>query len=170
MDSREILRALQSRKISPEEAKKELAKLEVLSEQSLHINTRKQERYTQEGIAIIGMSGQFPKAKNLVEFWDNLAQGIDCISEIPATRWSIDEYYDKDTKAPGKTYCKWMGLLEDADRFDPLFFNISPAEAEFMDPQQRVFLESSWSCFEDSGISPSALYGSRCGSFCWLWD
>ena len=81
-----------------------------------------------DGVAIIGISGQFPKSKTLVAFWDNLAQGRDCISEIPANRWSIDEYYDPDIQVSGKTYSKWMGVLEDVDQFDPLFFNISPAE------------------------------------------
>ncbi|MBZ9609901.1 SDR family NAD(P)-dependent oxidoreductase [Clostridium estertheticum] len=116
-------------------------------------------------IAIIGMSGQFPKSKNLSEFWENLADGRDCISEIPSQRWNIEQYYDPDPNAPGKTNCKWMGALEDIDKFDPLFFNISPTEAELMDPQQRLFLESCWSCIEDAGYSPSSLSGSRCGVF-----
>lgn len=118
-----------------------------------------------ESIAIIGMAGQFPESRTLAEFWDNLAQGRDCISEIPSTRWSIDEYYDTDPKAQGKTYSKWMGVLEDVDKFDPLFFNISPAEAEMMDPQQRLFLESSWKCIEDAGLNPASLSESRCGVF-----
>ncbi|WP_025720840.1 SDR family NAD(P)-dependent oxidoreductase, partial [Paenibacillus sp. 1-18] len=118
-----------------------------------------------ESIAIIGMAGQFPKSKTLEEFWDNLAQGRDCISEIPSTRWSIEEYYDTDPKAQGKTYSKWMGALEDVDKFDPLFFNISPVEAEMMDPQQRLFLESSWKCIEDAGLNPVSLSESRCGVF-----
>jgi 3-oxoacyl-(acyl-carrier-protein) synthase/thioesterase domain-containing protein/enoyl-CoA hydratase/carnithine racemase/acyl carrier protein len=118
-----------------------------------------------ESIAIIGMAGQFPKSKSTTELWDNLAHGTDCISEIPATRWSIDRYYDPDPKAPGKTDCKYMGALEDVDKFDPLFFGISPTEAEIMDPQQRLFLENCWACIEDSGLSPSSLSGSRCGVF-----
>ncbi|MED1663365.1 SDR family NAD(P)-dependent oxidoreductase [Brevibacillus laterosporus] len=118
-----------------------------------------------EGIAIIGMSGQFPKSKNIDEFWDNLAQGRDCVTEIPPERWSLEDYYDPDVKSPGKTYCKWMGALDDVDKFDPLFFHISPVEAEYMDPQQRLFLENSWKCIEDAGLSPIALSGSRCGVF-----
>nr|WP_269636740.1 type I polyketide synthase [Paenibacillus forsythiae] len=119
----------------------------------------------EEGVAIIGMSGQFPKSGTLSEFWENIAQGRDCVSEIPAERWPLNKYYDPDPKAPGKTYCRWMGALDDVDKFDPLFFNISPIEAELMDPQQRLFLENSWKCIEDAGISPASMSGSRCGVF-----
>ena len=126
---------------------------------------QRHEETAQEGVAVIGMSCQFPKSRTLAEFWDNLAKGRDCISEIPASRWSIDEYYDPDPQKFGKTYCKWMGVLEDVDRFDPLFFNISPAEATYMDPQQRLFLEICWRCIEDSGLNPDSLSGSKCGVF-----
>ncbi|MEE7626363.1 SDR family NAD(P)-dependent oxidoreductase [Methylobacter sp. Wu8] len=118
-----------------------------------------------QSIAIIGMAGQFPKADNVTQFWRNLVQGRECISDIPSTRWSVDEYYDPDRNAPGKTVCKRMGLLDDVDVFDPLFFNISPSEAEYMDPQQRLFLQTSWSCIEDAGYNPSDLSGSSCGVF-----
>ncbi len=116
-------------------------------------------------IAIIGASGQFPKARSLAEFWNNLASGRDCVSEIPVDRWPIDRFYDADRDAPGKTYSKWMGALEEVDRFDPLFFNISPADAEWIDPQQRLFLEHCWRCLEDAGIDPWRLSGTDCGVF-----
>nr|ABM63527.1 BryB [Candidatus Endobugula sertula] len=117
-----------------------------------------------EGIAVIGLSGQYPKSKTLEQFWQTLADGVDCISEIPADRWSLEEYYSPIPEG-GKTYCKWMGVLEDMDCFDPLFFAISPREAEVMDPQQRLFLENAWSCIEDAGINPKMLSRSRCGVF-----
>lgn len=119
----------------------------------------------QNAIAIIGMAGQFPKSNSLDEFWNNLAQGVDCISEVPNTRWSTEAHYSSDPKVPRKSYSKWMGVLEEADKFDPLFFNISPNEAELMDPQQRLFLENCWHCIEDAGLSASSLSGSRCGVF-----
>ena len=118
-----------------------------------------------QAIAIIGMAGQFPKAQNLSEFWDNIANARDCVTEIPTTRWSLDQYYDPAPLSSGKTYCKWMGVLEGADKFDPAFFNISRLEAESMDPQQRLFLKACWECIEDAGISSAALFGSRCGVF-----
>ncbi|MCP5004444.1 MAG: zinc-binding dehydrogenase, partial [Planctomycetes bacterium] len=122
-------------------------------------------RNTKDSVAIIGRSGQFPQSENMKEFWENLSLGRDCISEIPRDRWSIEKYYQAVEAREGKTNCKWMGALENADKFDPLFFNISPAEAECMDPQQRVFLESAWSCIEDAGIDPETLSSSQCGVF-----
>ncbi|MFP5393441.1 MAG: beta-ketoacyl synthase N-terminal-like domain-containing protein, partial [Gammaproteobacteria bacterium] len=116
-------------------------------------------------IAVIGMSGQFPKARNLAEFWRNLAEGRDCIDEVPAERWDVARHVEDDREAPGKSYSRWMGALDDVAQFDPLFFNISPREAEWMDPQQRLFLQSAWHCVEDAGYSPAALAGSKCGVF-----
>ncbi|HEV2963363.1 MAG TPA: polyketide synthase, partial [Candidatus Angelobacter sp.] len=116
-------------------------------------------------IAVIGMSGRFPDAADVEEFWSNLTTGRDSVREVPKSRWDTDKYYDPNPAAPGKTYSKWAGLLEDIEYFDPLFFNISPLEAEFMDPQQRLFLQEAWRAFEDAGYAPSALSGTQCGVF-----
>ncbi|WP_155661241.1 beta-ketoacyl synthase N-terminal-like domain-containing protein, partial [Priestia megaterium] len=86
-------------------------------------------------IAIVGISGRFPDAKNVKEFWDNLKKGKDSVKEID--RWDMDAFYHPVPQTPGKSYSKWGGFLSDVGMFDPLFFNISPKEAEFMDPQQR---------------------------------
>jgi acyl transferase domain-containing protein/NAD(P)-dependent dehydrogenase (short-subunit alcohol dehydrogenase family)/acyl carrier protein len=118
-----------------------------------------------EAVAIIGAAGRFPGSKNLDIFWENLASGKDCISEIPAERWSMEEYFSDDPGDVGKSYSKWLGAVEDADKFDPQFFHISPAEAERIDPQQRLFLEACWHCLEDAGVKPSSLSGSHCGVF-----
>ncbi|CAM4024821.1 SDR family NAD(P)-dependent oxidoreductase [Bordetella tumulicola] len=116
-------------------------------------------------IAIIGMAGQFAQAKNIDEFWQNLVQGRDCISEIPATRWDSETYYRSGLAAPGKTNSRWLGALEEYDLFDPLFFSISPTEAENMEPQQRVFLQTCWHGIENAGYSPGSLSGQLCGVF-----
>jgi polyketide synthase PksN len=126
---------------------------------------KEKNREVVEEIAVIGMAGKFPQSANLFEFWEAIASGKNCITEIPAKRWSINEYYDPNPTTPGKTNSKWMGCLDDADQFDPLFFNISPREAEIMDPQHRIFLESAWRCIEDAGIPPDSLSNSRCGVF-----
>ena len=108
-------------------------------------------------IAIIGVSGRYPQARNLQEFWQNLRDGRDCITEIPKERWDYNLYFDEDKNKPGKTYTKWGGFLEGADQFDPLFFNISPREAEGMDPQERLFLECVYETLEDAGYTREAL-------------
>lgn len=122
-------------------------------------------RPSTDAIAIIGASGKFPKARDLVEFWENIRSGRDCIDEVPASRWDIGKYYDPDPQAPGKSYCKWMGALDGAGEFDARFFNITPLEAELMDPQQRLFLETAWHAIEDAAIDPASLAGSRCGVY-----
>lgn len=110
-------------------------------------------------IAIIGVAGRYPNANNIDEYWDNLKSGKDCISEIPAERWRWQDYYDPDTKksADGKIYGKWGGFINDIDKFDPFFFGITPADAELMDPQERLFLEMVWETLEDAGYTKTTI-------------
>ena len=116
-------------------------------------------------VAVVGMAGKFAQSPDLEAFWRNIAQGRDCIVEIPAERWDIDLYYQEGEAAPGKTYSRWMGVVDDYDRFDAAFFNISPREAKSMDPQQRLFLQACWHSIEHAGYNPRSLAGSRCGVF-----
>ncbi len=118
-----------------------------------------------EPIAVIGMAGQFPMARDLDEYWRNIAEGRHCISEVPAQRWDVARWFQEGEPAEGKTNSKWLGLLDDYDRFDPQFFNILPVEAKAMDPQQRLFLQTCWQGIEHAGYNPKALAGSRCGVF-----
>ncbi|MCB0214490.1 MAG: hypothetical protein KDJ52_34440, partial [Anaerolineae bacterium] len=119
----------------------------------------------QNDIAVIGLAGRFPGANDVDEFWQNIAVGVDSIVEVGADRWDVMHYYDPDRQAPGKSYSKWLGTLADIDKFDPLFFNISPREAERMDPQQRLFLQEAWTALEDAGYAGHALSASKCGIF-----
>ncbi|WP_225444515.1 beta-ketoacyl synthase N-terminal-like domain-containing protein [Pseudomarimonas arenosa] len=118
-----------------------------------------------DAIAIIGIAGQFPHAADLDAFWRNIAGGKDCIDTVPPQRWDIERYFSEDISIPGTTNSRWMGVLEDCDKFDPLFFNISPTEAESMDPQQRLMLQNCWHAIENAAIDPRSLSGSRCGVF-----
>jgi amino acid adenylation domain-containing protein len=104
-------------------------------------------------IAIIGMSGRYPGARDLDQFWRNLAAGQDGITEIPAERWDHARTFDPTPGTPGKTNSKWGGFIDGVDRFDPLFFNISPREAEYLDPQERLFLQTAWETLEDAGYT-----------------
>ncbi|WP_438018416.1 SDR family NAD(P)-dependent oxidoreductase [Sorangium sp. So ce315] len=116
---------------------------------------------TREPIAIIGMSGRYPQARTVEQLWDKLLAGESCITEVPSDRWDHRPYFDPERGKPGKTYSKWGGFLDAIDRFDPLFFRISPAEAERLDPQERLFLEEAYACIEDAGYTPATLCGSR---------
>ncbi|MFI0777851.1 SDR family NAD(P)-dependent oxidoreductase [Streptomyces sp. NPDC021212] len=116
-------------------------------------------------IAVIGLAGRYPMASDLDELWANLAAGRDCVSEIPENRWPRRDFYDPRRNTPGRSSSKWGGFLGDADRFDPSFFQITPREAEAMDPQERLFLETVWHTMEDAGRTREALAGSRTGVF-----
>ncbi|MCB0190965.1 MAG: SDR family NAD(P)-dependent oxidoreductase, partial [Anaerolineae bacterium] len=118
-----------------------------------------------DDIAIIGMAGRFPGANDVDELWQNIIAGVDSIAEVTPDRWDSERYYDPDRHTPGKSYNKWLGALADIDRFDPLFFNISPREAERMDPQQRLFLEEAWKALEDAGYAGQTLSDRKCGVF-----
>lgn len=125
---------------------------------------KKKER--QKEIAIIGISGRFPDADNIRTFWENLKNGRSSIRKMPDNRgWDIDDYYDSSPKTPGKTYSVMGGFLEDIDKFDPLFFKISPKDAELMDPSERIFIEESWKAVEDAGYNPMNLSGKRWGVY-----
>ncbi|MEG3951071.1 MULTISPECIES: SDR family NAD(P)-dependent oxidoreductase [unclassified Microcoleus] len=112
-------------------------------------------------IAIVGLAGRYPGARNIDEFWKLLASGVDAIGEVPADRWDHKLIYDPDRGNPTGSYTRWGGFLEDADKFDPLFFGISPKEAELMDPQERIFLEVCWHALEDAAYTPSGLSAGR---------
>ncbi len=132
------------------------------------LRMKPQDKKASMDIAIIGVSGRYPQAGNIQEFWNNLQGGTDCITEIPKDRWNHSLYFDEDKNKPGKTSCKWGGFIEDVDQFDPLFFNIALQEAEIMDPMTRLFLETVWNLFEDSGYTRETLereYQSRVGVY-----
>ena len=116
-------------------------------------------------VVIVGVAGRYPQAEDLSEFWDNLIAGRDCITEVAADRWDHDAIYDPAKGVPGRTYGKWGGFIAGVDQFDAPLFGISRREAERMDPQERIFLMTSWHALEDAGYSPRGLAGRRAGVF-----
>ncbi len=118
-----------------------------------------------EPIAIIGIGCRLPGARNPQEFWQLLCNGVDAITEVPETRWDLDEYYDPDPTVPHKMSTRWGGFLSDIDQFDPAFFGIAPREVKSMDPQQRLLVETAWEALEDGGQIPKQLSGSKTGVF-----
>ncbi|MCW7538524.1 SDR family NAD(P)-dependent oxidoreductase [Aquabacterium sp. A7-Y] len=119
-------------------------------------------------IAIVGISGRYPGAPDLQTFWDNLCQGRDAITPVPADRWDHEVYFDRRKNTPGKSYSAWGGFIEGVDQFDPAFFNISPRMAAFVDPKERLFLETVWHLMEDAAYTREHLrqaYRSKVGVF-----
>ncbi|TAK72943.1 MAG: polyketide synthase, partial [Gammaproteobacteria bacterium] len=110
----------------------------------------------EEDIAIIGVGGRYPQAQSLVEFWDNLKAGKDSITDMP--KWRFD--YDKFLLST-----RWGGFIDDIDKFDPQFFNISPREAALIDPQERLFLEVAWETIENAGYNQESLRDRSIGVF-----
>ena len=116
-----------------------------------------------EPIAIIGMSGRFPQARNVAEMWTILAEGREAVTEIPADRFDWRLYYGD--PAEGKTDGKWCGCVPGVREFDPRFFDISPREAETMDPRQRLLLQEAWNALEDAGYGRKQVETHRIGMF-----
>jgi acyl transferase domain-containing protein/NAD(P)-dependent dehydrogenase (short-subunit alcohol dehydrogenase family)/acyl carrier protein len=119
----------------------------------------------EDAVAVIGMSGRFPMAGDLDEFWANLKEGRDCITTVPADRWNHQAYFNPDRNALGTAYSKWGGFLDGVELFDPLFFNLSPREAEIIDPQERLFLQTVWHTIEDAGYTRHTLSEWEVGVF-----
>jgi 3-oxoacyl-(acyl-carrier-protein) synthase/thioesterase domain-containing protein/acyl carrier protein len=115
-------------------------------------------------VAIVGMSCNFPDAPNLQTFWKNLNEGKSSIREIPKSRWDWEVYYS-DQKNPAKSTSKWGSLIADVSVFDPEFFDITPKDAVFMDPQERLLLQEAYRAFEDAGVSIDKIAGSNTGVF-----
>lgn len=103
-------------------------------------------------IAIIGLAGQYPGASTAEAFWEHLAEGRDLVIEVPG-RWPL--------QTENGVYARWGGFLDNFDSFDPLFFGISPRDAERMDPQERLFLQTAWHTLENAGYTPETLSGPR---------
>lgn len=118
-----------------------------------------------EEIAIIGLSGEFPGAENIEAFWNLLVSGEEGVSEVPASRWPLEAYYDPNPDAPGKMIARRGGFIQGIEQFDAGFFSISPKEANYLDPQQRLLLKHSWLALESAGISPQSIHGSDAGVF-----
>ncbi|QCW26357.1 amino acid adenylation domain-containing protein [Lysobacter enzymogenes] len=126
---------------------------------------------SREPIAIVGLAGRYPDARDLDQFWRNLRAGRDSIAPIPAQRWPLEGFFCEDPEravAGRMSYSKWGGFLDGFAEFDPLFFGIAPAQALDMDPQERLFLQACWQALEDSNHTRDSLarrYGGRVGVF-----
>ncbi|HBI22519.1 MAG TPA: polyketide synthase, partial [Legionella sp.] len=105
----------------------------------------------------------FPEAESINEFWSNIINGKKAISKAPLDRIDWSEFTAEEQ---GFTLDnKWGGFLANIDGFDPLFFGISPKEAEYMSPEQRLLLMHVWNTLENAGITPNTLAKEATGVF-----
>ena len=116
-------------------------------------------------VAIVGIGVQTPGVRGSNQFWDFLCNGESAISEVPKTRWAVDEWFHHEPLTPGKMSTRWGGFLSHPEFFDASFWNLREAEVNSMDPQQRLLLETTWDALEDAGIAPSSLAGTDTGVF-----
>ncbi len=114
-------------------------------------------------IAMIGIAGIFPQAHNAQEYWDNILHKIDCITDVPPSRWNVDDYYDPDPDAPDKTYAKRGGFIPDI-AFDPLEFGLPPNILEVTDVSQLLALVVARDLMIDAGYANGRAFDrSRVG-------
>ncbi|XP_053145655.1 fatty acid synthase [Hemicordylus capensis] len=105
-----------------------------------------------EDVVIAGIAGKLPESENLQEFWENLINGVDMVTEDDR-RWKPGVY-----GLPRRN-----GKLKDISKFDASFFGVHPKQAHTMDPQLRMLLEVSYEAILDGGINPTALKGTDTG-------
>ncbi|WP_459470475.1 beta-ketoacyl synthase N-terminal-like domain-containing protein [Staphylococcus cohnii] len=108
-------------------------------------------------IAIIGIDGKFPQSDSLEDFWENIANHRNLITKIPIERFDYKKY--------SNPHIKWGGFMNNIDKFDAKFFNMSDKEAKFLDPQHRLFLQSTMKTIGDAGYTLKDIDGMRLGVF-----
>lgn len=117
-------------------------------------------------IAIIGISVNMPLARDKDEFWNNIKNKVNCIRDFPENRRrDADEMLKAKKQDTSGLEYERMAYLDEIDKFDCDFFGIAPKEADLMDPNQRLFLQTAWAAIEDSGYGGDKLRGSRTGVY-----
>ncbi|MEU8384459.1 type I polyketide synthase [Streptosporangium sp. NPDC048865] len=109
-------------------------------------------------VAIVGMSGRFPGARDLGAYWENLKNGVCSITDF--TPEELIEDGADPAEVNRANYVRSKGVLAGADRFEADLFGFSPKDAAILDPQHRLLLETAWSALEDAGYNPRAVPGT----------
>ena len=113
----------------------------------------KRKNQTLEPLAIVGMSCLYPKAQSLEDYWANIKEKVDAITEVPKTHWNAEDYYDSDKKAPDKVYATTGGFLDKVD-FNPSEWGIAPSDMEAIDTSQLLSLIVAQGAMVDAGYGP----------------
>ncbi|PCG99795.1 Acyl transferase/acyl hydrolase/lysophospholipase [Penicillium occitanis (nom. inval.)] len=112
-------------------------------------------------IAILGISGRFPSAGGLDEFWDILVKGLDVHKTVPTQRWDVTSHTDPTGRKKNTSATPFGCWLDEPEMFDARFFGISPREAAQIDPAQRLALMTAYEALEQAGIVPDGSPSTR---------
>lgn len=146
--------------------KKKIDFNQISMQSGLKHNDRTSKKISEDDIAIIGMSCRFPMSDNPDEFWSILRNEVECIRELPENRREdVEKYLEYTEFIKGDYEFLRAGYIDEVDKFDYKFFNMTPNEAKVMDPNQRLFLETAWRTLEDAGYGGEVLRGSRTGVY-----
>ncbi|MFE5580728.1 beta-ketoacyl synthase N-terminal-like domain-containing protein, partial [Kitasatospora sp. NPDC056531] len=119
-------------------------------------------RLARDPIAIVGLSALYPKSRDLREFWANVTSAADCIDDVPASHWDVDEHYDPDPSVPDKTYSRRGGFIPDV-AFNPMEFGLPPNTLEVTDVLQLLSLVVARDLLKDAGSDQPWYDASRTG-------
>jgi acyl transferase domain-containing protein/acyl carrier protein len=126
----------------------------IQSENSMPTNEINRKLHTTP-IAIVGMGSLMPQSRTLRDYWRNIVNKIDCITDVPSSHWSVEDYYDPNPRTPeDKTYCKRGGFIPEVD-FNPMEFGIPPSILEVTDVSQLLSLVVAKETMEDAGYGDS---------------
>lgn len=150
-----------SHELSPN--KQALLKIRELKQQIAEL--QQQQSTVSESIAVVSIACRFPRSSDTPEkFWQSLIDQTDEVSEIPDDRWDLAAFHDDNADTPGRMYARHGVFLDHIDRMDAEFFGISPREATWVDPQQRLLMETGWEALERAAWVPQQI-GARTGVF-----
>ena len=163
---RYIFEQVAKRELSLDLAKRMIEELQELAESE------------EDHVAIIGVAGRYPGSDNIERFWENISNGENSITSFPTQRREdINEILEnpilslafyKQALAEGMNVDEVYGtggFLERIDMFDAEFFAIPSKEAKYIEPHQRLMLETVYEALEDAGYGGTTLYGTRTGVF-----
>ncbi|NMO19733.1 non-ribosomal peptide synthetase, partial [Pyxidicoccus fallax] len=139
----------------PAEVRGEAVRREETQPKVVRAPSTRPARELDSAIAIVGMSGRFPGARNLEEFWRNLCEGVESVS------FFTDEELRRSVLEPSQlddpNYVRAGAVLDDVEFFDAEHFGLMPKQARLTDPQHRIFMECVWEAIEDAGYDPRRL-------------
>jgi acyl transferase domain-containing protein/thioesterase domain-containing protein len=142
-----------------------LIKLRRVKQENETLTRQLRERST-EPLAIVGVACRFPgEIHGLEQYWDFLLEGRNAIGTVPSDRWRMEDFYDPDPQCAGRSHVPFGGFLRDIDKFDNIFFEVSPREAACLDPKQRLLLELAWEAIENATLTKRTLSRESVGVY-----